>query len=177
MEVKRALTTAAERKRVPMSVPVSKLAVPDMPGWHLHWFNGTPDRIQRALDAGYTYVEDIEVKPNAVGLGQDSALSGNTDMGSRVSIVAGKDIGGDGQPVRLVLMKIKQEWWEEDQKLVEQRNDLVADSIKGQTSFTQGPGGTAPDSRDGQRYVSKDRTRLPELFTKGAMARKHPPQG
>lgn len=168
----RAAVTQAERKRIPMSVPVSKLAVPDIPGFHLHWAEGTPARIQRMRDAGYEFVEDSEVKPNSVGLGQDSAASGNTDMGSRVSIVAGKQVDSEGQAVRLVLMKIKQEWWEADQKLVEQRNDLVADSIRGGRSG----GEAAQDASElHQRYVSKDRTKLPDLFTKGAMARRNRP--
>lgn len=112
----------AERKRIPMSVPVQKLEAPEIPGYHLHWFNGTPDRIQRALDGGYEFVDEREARINNVSLGGDSATSGNTDMGSRVSVVSGTELGRDGQPVRLILMKIKQEWYEEDQKLVEARN-------------------------------------------------------
>lgn len=168
----RASVTKAERKRIPMSTPVSKLAVPDVPGYHLHWFSSAADRIARALDAGYEFVDNTEVKPNAVDLGQDSAVSGNTDMGSRVSVVAGKQVDAEGQAIRLVLMKIKQEWWEADQKLVEQRNDLVADSLKGGLTG----GAQAQDANElHQRYVSKDRTKLPDLFTKGLMARKNRP--
>lgn len=167
----RASVTKAERKRIPMSTPVSKLAVPDIPGQHLHWAEGTPARIQRMLDAGYEFVEDHEVKPNSVGLGQDSAASGNTDMGSRVSVVAGKAVDGEGQAVRLILMKIKQEWWEADQKIVEQRNDKVADAIKGGRAGIA----EAQDRNDGQRYLPQQRANnLHDLFTKGAMARKTP---
>jgi len=153
--------TDAERKRIPMSVPVQKLEAPDIPGFHLHWFLGTADRLQRALDGGYEYVDAIETQINNVGLGGDTTASGNTDMGSRVSIVSGTEIGRDGQPVRLILMKIKQEWYEEDQKLVEARNDQVAKALTG------GMLGAEKDRPgDAQhRYVDKSRTKLPDLFT------------
>ena len=150
----------AERKRIPMSVPVQRLEAPDMPGWHLHWFLGTPERLQRALDGGYEFVDEREIKINNVSLGGDSMKSGNTDMGSRVSIVSGQEVGKDGQPVRLILMKIKQEWWEEDQKLVEQRNEQVAAALRG---------GLLGAEKDAQgdtalRYIDKARTKIPDLF-------------
>ncbi len=156
-----AAPAAAERKRIPMSVPVQKLEAPDIPGYHLHWFLGTPDRLQRAFDGGYEFVDERETRINNVSLGGDSTQSGNTDMGSRVSVVSGQEVGKDGQPTRLVLMKIKQEWWDEDQKLVEARNEQVAAALRGGTMGAQqdAPG----DSRF--RYVDKARTVIPDLFT------------
>ena len=162
--------TTEERKRIPMSVPVQKLEVPEIPGYHLHWFRGDAARIQRAMDGGYERVLDHEIMLNNVSLGGNSGVSGNTDMGSGVSVIAGKELDHTGQPIRMVLMKIKQEWYEEDQKLVEQRNDQVADSITG------GVAGAAAAADKGEikhRYIDKSRTQIPELFTKGAMARKY----
>ena len=150
-------SAAPERKRIPMSVPVQKLSVPDLPGYHLHWFTGSPERLGRALEGGYEFVEETETSTNDVGLGGTSTRTGNTDMGSRVSVVAGSEIGRDGQPVRLVLMKIKQEWYEEDQKLVEQRNDQVINSLLG---GTQAAGGNDASNR----YVDRDRTKIPDFF-------------
>lgn len=152
--------TDAERKRIPMSVPVQRLEAPDIPGYHLHWFNGTPERLQRALDGGYEFVDERELKINNVSLGGDSTASGNTDMGSRVSVVSGQEVGKDGQPTRLILMKLKQEWYEEDQKAVEARNSQVANSL------TSGAIG-AEKERSGDavhRYVDKSRTQIPDLF-------------
>lgn len=151
-----------ERKRIPMSVPVQRLEVPDIPGYHLHWFTGTADRIARAQSGGYEFVDNHEVKVNSVGLGNESTQSGNTDMGSRVSVVGGSELDAAGQPVRMVLMKIRQEWYEEDQKLVEARNDQVAASLTGGTIGVErdGAGDTA------QRYVDKNRSKLPDMFTK-----------
>lgn len=156
----RATKTNAERKRVPMSVPVQKLEVPEMPGYHLHWFIGSPERLQRAIDGGYEFVDEREVQTNNVSLGGDSTASGNTDMGSRVSVVSGQEIGRDGQPTRLVLMKIRQEWYEEDQKVIESRNELVVASLLG------GAIGAEKD-RPGDanhRYVDKSRTSIPDMF-------------
>ena len=164
----RAGKTAEERKRIPMSVPVQKLETPDIPGFHLHWFNGTPDRIQRAVSGGYTFVDATEMHLNNTTLGGSSAVSGNTDLGSQVSIVAGKELGQDGQPIRMVLMKIKQEWYEEDQKLIAERNDKVAQSL---TQGMIGVGEAADSSETNMRYVGT-RTKIPDLFTKGAIARK-----
>lgn len=152
--------TVAERKRIPMSVPVQRLEVADLPGYHLHWFLSTPERLQRAMDGGYEFVEEREMQINNVSLGGTSATSGNTDMGSRVSIVSGQEVGKDGQPTRLILMKIKQEWWDEDQVLVENRNTKVRDSLLGGMIGAENdrPG----DSQ--HRYVDKSRTQIPDFF-------------
>ena len=154
----------AERKRIPMSVPVQKLSVPDIPGYHLHWFQGTPERLERALEGGYEFVDEIETSVPDAGLGGTSTRTGNTDLGTRVSIVAGKEVGADGQPIRLVLMKIKQEWYEEDQKLVEERNQATIDSLLG---GTQNAGGH--DSS--HRYVDRERTVIPDFFKRKVVRR------
>ncbi len=154
------LASAGERKRIPMGVPVQKLEVADIPGYHLHWFLGTPERIARAQEGGYEFVKPEDAQPNNVSLGGDSAVSGSTDMGSQVSIVAGSETGRDGQPVRMVLMKIKLEWYEEDQKVVENRNDLVRDSLLGGMI---GADKDAPGDSQ-HRYVDKARTAIPDLF-------------
>lgn len=153
-------STAAQRKRIPMSVPVQRLETEDIPGYHLHWFTSNPERLQRAMDGGYEFVDEREMKINNVSLGGDSAASGNADMGSRVSVVSGQEVGKDGQPVRLVLMKIRQEWWDEDQKQVEARNSKVRDSLLGGMIGAENdrPG----DSQ--HRYVDKSRTAIPDFF-------------
>lgn len=152
--------TLAERKRIPMSVPVQRLEAPDIPGYHLHWFNGTPERIQRAVDGGYEFVDERDMRLNSVGLGNESTHSGNTDMGSRVSVISGQEVGRDGQPIRLILMKIRQEWYEEDQKLVDDRNELVAASLRGGTIGSEKD--QANDTN--HRYVDKSRTAIPDFF-------------
>lgn len=152
--------TISERKRIPMSVPVSKLEAPDIPGYHLHWFNGTPDRLQRALDGGYEFVDEQEMKLNNVSLGGVSTASGNTDMGSRVSVVSGSEVGRDGQPIRLILMKIKQEWYDEDRRLIENRNEQVAAALRGGLLGSEQDKGNDTNFR----YVDKAKTKIPDLF-------------
>ena len=151
---------SAERKRIPMSVPVQRLEAPDIPGYHLHWFMNSPARLQRALDGGYEFVDEREIQINNVSLGGTSAVSGNTDLGTRVSIVSGQEVGKDGQPTRLVLMKLKQEWWDEDQVLVEAKNSKIRDSLLGGMIGAENdrPG----DSQ--HRYVDKTKTQIPDFF-------------
>jgi hypothetical protein len=150
-------SSGAERKRIPMSVPVQRLSVPEIPGYHLHWFSGAADRVDRALQGGYEFVDEVETSVNDAGLGGTSTRTGNTDMGTRVTVAAGNELGRDGQPVRLVLMKIKQEWYEEDQKLVEKRNDQVVDSLLGGRQDSGGADST-------NRYVDQNRTKIPDFF-------------
>ena len=151
--------TDAERKRIPMSVPVQRLEAPEIPGYHLHWFNGMAERIARAQAGGYEFVYDKDIKINAVGLGGTSTISGNTDMGSQVSVVSGESVDKDGQPSRMVLMKIKQEWYEADQQLVTDRNENVASALRGGKLGVEkdGPGDTAA------RYVGST-SKIPDLF-------------
>jgi len=143
-----------------MSVPVQRLETPELAGYHLHWFLSTPERLQRAFDGGYEFVDEREIKINNVSLGGDTAVSGSTDMGSRISVVSGQEVGKDGQPTRLVLMKLRQEWWEEDQKLIEDRNTKVRDSLLG------GMIGAEHDSQGDSRhrYVDRTRTQIPDFF-------------
>lgn len=156
--------TDGERARIPMSVPVQLLETPDIPGFHLHWMMNNVGRIQQAQNAGYEFVTQDEIKLQNTSLGGDSAASGNTDLGSRVSVVSGTDTGEDGQAVRLVLMKLREEFWIEAQQLVEDRNMTVRDALVG--GMTEGtPGDTE------HRYVDKSRSTIPDFFKrKGAKA-------
>jgi len=155
--------TSAERKRIPMSVPVQKLETAEIPGYHLHWFRSAPDRIQRALNAGYEFVKPEEISLNNVSLGGNSAVSGNTDLGSQVSVIAGGIEDGTTQPSRLILMKIKLELYEEDEAIKDKRSAGVVNALsKGLVGAGEAPGEKAGDSA--QRYVKRDLTKLPEMF-------------
>jgi hypothetical protein len=144
-----------------MSAPQSRLSIPEIPGYHLHWFMDREGRIERAKQAGYEFVTPAEARPQSRLLGSDPLKSGNTDLGDRVSIAAGGE-GLRGQPGRLYLMKIKQEYWEEDQKALEARADSVRDSLLGD-GF--GAEKDSPTDRS-NRYVDRKRTQVPEFFRK-----------
>jgi hypothetical protein len=120
-----AATTKPERKRIPMSVPQRRLEVTQIPGYHLHWFRG--ENVPRALQAGYEFVEDKEVQLNQLNVGTSKDMNGNADMGSRVRVVAGT--AADGNVEHLTLMKIREEWWNEDRKSIEERNASVMSAI------------------------------------------------
>lgn len=148
------------RGRVPMSLPVLKLEVPDIPGYHLHWMNGTPSRIGQALKAGYEFVDNDEVDINNFGLADSANKTGNTDLGTRVSVSAGTGLDDFGQEQRLFLMKIRLEYWEADQKALESRNESIAASLRGGTVGAEGPDGGE------NRYIPEaHRKNVANLFT------------
>lgn len=120
----------AERQRIPMSTGQQKLAVPEIPGYHLHWMLGTPERIQQAQNAGYTFVDQDETELVSLQIGGDARKTGNTDLGTRVSALAGSEIGIDGQPVRLYLMKLPQEYREDDLRAQEAKSNHVREAIQ-----------------------------------------------
>jgi len=153
------VTSTEARSRIPMSLPVQKLAVPEIPGYHLHWMRGDAARIMQAQRAGYTFVSQEEVELANVGIANDAEESGNTDMGTRVSIVSGGDLDSGGQPERLYLMKLPQEHWEEDQKVLADRNEGIAEALRG---------GSTPDNGSPEGgYIPKAHKRTVEnLFTR-----------
>lgn len=155
---------SGERKRIPMSVPVQKLSVPDIPGFHLHWMRGDEARIRQAQRAGYDFVRPEEVEINSVGIGESTAISGNSDLGDRVSVTSGDDIGFAGQPGRLILMKIRLDWWNEDRKELEDRNEQVAASLRGDTFGAETLAGDANPGDPSHRYVDKQRREIPDMF-------------
>jgi len=134
---------AGKRERVPMSVPQQKLAVPDIPGYHCHWMADRVGRLIQAMNAGYEFVRPEEVYINNIGLANDISQSGSTDLGTRISVVGGA--GEAGQVLRLYLMKIRQEWWEEDQAKLMVRNSSIMDTIK-RTGVREGPDGAKVES-------------------------------
>ena len=87
--IKKAVT---REKRRPFGSQTQKLAYEPRVGYHRHWFNDNPGRIEQALEAGYTHVEDKESKKVARVVGVNPA----------------------GGPLHGFLMEIPQEWYEED---------------------------------------------------------------
>jgi hypothetical protein len=136
-----------EATRIPMSVPRQRLAVPEIPGFHLHWF--LSQNVHRAVQAGYSFVEDDEVDVVNSGVADDAASSGSTDMGSRVSRFAGGLVQGTTEPQRLYLMKLPQEWRNADMKKLEETNERIAAALRG--GNTPGPNGASAPEATGDR--------------------------
>lgn len=143
----------------PMSAGVPKLAVPEIEGFQLRWFRGDPGRIARAQLAGYTFVDQDEVHLNNFDLGGDAKANGNTDLGSRVSVISGDEADSTGQPARLYLMKVPNEVHEYSRGLLEDRNESIAEALRGGKIGAGHDGESRKDQET--RYVKGE---VPDLF-------------
>jgi hypothetical protein len=124
--------STAERKRGTFNGTQAKLTVNrQIPGYHLHIMNDEPGRIQNAIDGGWEFVT-----PDEVGGVQERVVSGNTDLGEKVRYLVGTSEKGDG--LYAYLMKIREDWWLEDQEEMQKRNDLVDDAIRSGTNVKSG---------------------------------------
>lgn len=144
----------AARKRVPMSIPTRRLEVPELPGYHLHWF--LDRNVPRALQGGYEMVSVDELPVNQKGVGTDSQISGSSDLGSHIRIVDG--VATDGKVQYLNLMKIREEWFREDQRALEERNASVLGAIFRDEQILGAEKEKAEDRK--QFYVDRERTNL-----------------
>lgn len=106
--------------RVPLGVPRLKLAVPEISGHVCRWFNDLEGRLAMALQGGYEFVS-VQEAPQFGDLDIDNV---NRDLGARVSRVVDKTTG-----TKAHLMKIKKEYYEEDQaakmQLVQQTDHMI----------------------------------------------------
>lgn len=146
---------AKRRARLPMSVPMRKLEVPEIPGWHPHWF--LESNIPRAIQAGYEFVQRGEVPIHTHSLGSSPATDGNQDLGSRISLADGPN--AQGMPQCLVLMKIEEELWREDLAKIGERNAAIMGSIFKGEKILEGPGDPQTADDRALRYVDKERTK------------------
>lgn len=112
-----------ERKRGGFAGTSQKLSITkSIPGYHLHIFNDDGIRIEEAISVGWEFVQ-----PDEVGRTAPHVTSRNTDLGNKVRFTVGKKEGGE--PLYAYLMKIREEWWLEDQALQQSRNDLIDEQI------------------------------------------------
>lgn len=147
----------------PMTSATLRLEVPQKDGFHRHWFRGTPERIARAQQAGYRFVEKEDLGEDAVNsfdLAGDSDKGGSTDLGSRVSVISGDDIGANGQPGRLYLMECPLEYYEAAQSVLADRNDSVAEALRGGKIGAGQAGETSQDVKN--RYMKE---KAPDFLT------------
>lgn len=113
------------RKRVAFSANRKRLDIgKEFKGYRTRWFNDQDDRLQRALDAGYEFVPKKEVGQ----VGDKDISNGNTDMNSKVSRVVGRTRAE--APIRAFLMRIREEFYNEDQAKKEETNRMVDDAIR-----------------------------------------------
>lgn len=104
------------RERKPFGSQAQKLAYPQRAGYHRHWFNDVPGRIDRAKEAGYDHV-----------MGEDSKAVKRP--------VGTKDGGG---VLMAYLMEIPQDWYDDDMKAQQDQIDRQEKGLeKGKPLDTQ----------------------------------------
>ena len=133
---------------IPMSVPQLRLAVPEKPGWHRHWF--VRKNVARALKAGYTFVDQDDVEINNPDVAGEISTSGSTDLGTRVSMLAGGFVEGTTEPDRLYLMEMPQERRDRHAAMLEEVNERIAAALRGGLPTPGGVGG-GPGEGPGDR--------------------------
>ena len=80
------------------------------PDYHYHWLNDSPGRIDQALENGYEMVTSEEIGGGAI-----ERLVGVQDS---------------GEPLKAYFMKIRIDWYNEDQAALQNRVDRVDHAIK-----------------------------------------------
>lgn len=123
--VTRSIDGAIRRKRGVFNGTSGKLKVDGtIPGYHLHIMNDDRNRVEDALSGGYEFVAPTEIEGVS-----ENVTSRNGDIGdSRVRFLVGtKD---KGEPMYAYLMKIRTEWYEEDQAELANRNNKIDAAIR-----------------------------------------------
>jgi hypothetical protein len=90
----------SERKRVPLGQR-NRISFQTEDGFHYHLINDKDGRVQKAQEGGYEFVESDK------NLG-DSIVGTAKKIGKYVSMPVGNGVNG-------YLMRIKQDWYDEDQ--------------------------------------------------------------
>ena len=112
---------AQRPRRNSIGVPRLTLAVlNEIPGYHLCWMNDDGN-VQNALDSGYEFVTKGETEL------ANGVTPQNTDVSDKIKQKVGTTQQGD--VLYAYLMKIKNEWHEEDMFEIEKQNKAVEDSI------------------------------------------------
>jgi len=99
-----------------------------------HWFNDIDGRIERAKAGGYTFVKPEHVS----SLGQSAIHRGNTDEGSKVSMIVSR-----GELIiRAYLMEISKKFWDQDQAAKAKHIDSLekVDPLGEDAGMQYGPG-------------------------------------
>lgn len=114
--------TEQRAERVPLGIKRSKLAVKDQdPAYMYRWVNDVGGRILDAQNGGYEFVTDAKV-------GEGDVANRNASAGNRISRVVGKTDRGNA--ITAYLMRIRKEWYDEDQKAKKRQLDEVDAALK-----------------------------------------------
>lgn len=117
----------AERgPRLSLNAPQLNLSVPAIEGYHLHWFLET--NVPLAIRGWYEFVSpgEVSIPDKNIG-GRPSAAS--EDLGGNRVTQINKGPGADGRPIQFVLMKIRQEYYFDEQRILAERNYSILQQI------------------------------------------------
>lgn len=109
--------------RKPFGTLEAKLNYPERAGYHRHWFNDIPGRVQRSQEAGYEHVKD--------------------NSGKNVSRIVGTAEGGG--PLHGYLMEIPEEWFNADMAAQQKEVDAKENAMRrGELESQEGDGRYVP---------------------------------
>lgn len=94
--------------RKPFGAFTQKLALPERAGYHRHWFNDAPGRVDEAVANGWAHIKDKEGKP--------------------VSRIVGR--GRDNGALKAYAMELPKVFWEEDMRARAEAAQARVDDIK-----------------------------------------------
>ena len=112
-QVRKSIDGSTQGKRVPVGHrdALKVGANPELENNHsLRWVNDLDNRLHEFLDAGYEFVQKDEISST----GSRTVDNTEAQVDSRVSKVVSYD-KLNNRPVSAYLMKIKKEWYEQDQ--------------------------------------------------------------
>jgi hypothetical protein len=122
-----------------------------IPGYHLHWMNDERGRIELAIQGGYDYVaQDEVVLPET-----NRVLETNSALDGKIRRLVGSTERGD--PLYAYLLKIKQEWYDEDQA------DLAAKVRESNQTLIRQGGAEGGASNIPNSYVPKGKKQALEI--------------
>jgi hypothetical protein len=155
---------AGRRKRIPMSTATRKMEVAAIDGHFLYW--AAEINLPAMLQAGYEFVDRTETQMVQVGLANDKSISGNTDLGTRVSMV-GSLSGPNGTMERAYLMKLRQEWRDEDRAIMHEQGIAPIKAIfAGEQIYAGNTDSKTTRDKDSTEYVRTATAKNIPLFNR-----------
>jgi hypothetical protein len=118
--------------RKPFGAATQKLAIPQRPGYHRHWFNDEAGRVDEAKASGWSHIKGRDGQPirRAVGTGRDNGV------------------------LRAYAMELPEVFWQEDMAARHAEAQARMDSVK--KSPAQAKPGQAKPSDKGKFYSPND---------------------
>lgn len=114
-----------KRTRRPFATKSPNLPLPEITGYVGRWFNDEENRLVRAQDADWEFVTHLDFPE----FRSSHTVAPNDDLGSRISVVVGTN--EQGASIRAYCMKIRKEFWDEDQRAKQDAIDETDKAIHG----------------------------------------------